>query len=64
MPRQLYLNASRIGERWRTCGLTLRVNAWGSSTSRRMMKAAISTAALSRNGIRQPQLLNASSGMK
>ena len=64
MSRQLVRKASITGERGTALWLPSSVKAGVSSTSRRMIQPAMITTKLSRNGMRQPQLLKASSGMK
>ena len=68
MAFQLVLRASPMGERRATVAVSVLASsltkAGVSWTSRRMMKPASRTKALSRKGMRQPQLLKASAGMK
>ncbi|MNP20206.1 hypothetical protein D3C76_1127700 [compost metagenome] len=61
---QLWRKASLIGDLATLSCFSSFTNAGVSCTSLRMMKPAISTMALIRNGMRQPQSLKASLGMK
>ncbi|MNG14657.1 hypothetical protein D3C84_984300 [compost metagenome] len=61
---QLWRKASVTGDLATLCWFSSLTKAGVSWTSRRMMKPATRTKALSRNGIRQPHSLKASLGMK
>ncbi len=62
MSRPFSLTAITIGALGTSPWTSSSLNAGVSSTRRRMMTPATTTTALSRNGIRQPQLWKASSG--
>lgn len=63
MSAQWNRNASTTGERARVCRASSPVKAGVSVTLRRITQPAKITTTLSRNGMRQPQLLNCSAGM-